>query len=86
MAEGSLAELEEQGGLANRAVPHCPGRKPPKSVAKRPARPYKNTIESLFTVENAKGAQTPPGPARTEQDLHKHIVVPAHHCLPSPGR
>ena len=34
----------------------CPGRKPPKWAGKRPARPYKNTIENRITVENAKGA------------------------------
>jgi hypothetical protein len=34
----------------------CPGRKPPFWAVKRHARPYKSTIESRFTVENAKGA------------------------------
>ena len=30
-------------------APHCPGRKPPFLVAKRPERPYKSAIENRFT-------------------------------------
>jgi hypothetical protein len=35
---------------------HCPGRKPPFSAVKRPARPYKSPIQNRFTQENANGA------------------------------
>jgi hypothetical protein len=35
---------------------HCPGRKPPFSAVKRPARPYKSAIQNGFPLENANGA------------------------------
>jgi hypothetical protein len=35
---------------------YCPGRNPAFLTVKRPARPYKSTIENRFTSENAKGA------------------------------
>jgi hypothetical protein len=38
------------------AAGHCPGRKPPFSVLKRPARPYKSRVQNRFTWENAEGA------------------------------
>ena len=48
----------------------CPGRKPPKRVVTRPARPYKNTIESRFSAGNVKGAQPP----REGLDCHDAVV------------
>ena len=35
---------------------HCPGRNPPFSAVKRPAPPYKRTIQNRVTVRNAKAA------------------------------
>jgi hypothetical protein len=39
---------------AERGVEHWPG--PPFLAVKRPARPYKSTIENTFTVENTEAA------------------------------
>jgi hypothetical protein len=52
-----LPRLQPQAPLAS-----CPGRKPPKTVIKCPARPYKSTrviYKRQFTVGNAKGTYTP---------------------------
>jgi hypothetical protein len=35
---------------------HCPGRRPPFSAVKRPARPYKSAIQNRFPMEDTKGA------------------------------
>jgi hypothetical protein len=46
----------------------CPGRKPPCLVVRRPARPYKSSIQNRFTAENSMGPYAPiawvlmPGP------------------------
>jgi hypothetical protein len=34
---------------ASHSSPTCPGRTPPFSAGKRPARPYKSAIENRFT-------------------------------------
>ena len=54
----------------------CPGRKPPFSAVKRPARPSKNTIQNQFTVENARGAEPPrAGPDRDALALQLRTEV-----------
>jgi hypothetical protein len=48
--------------------PSCPGRKSPFLAVKRPARPYKNTIQNRSTMGNAKGASPPrEGPGREQR-------------------
>ena len=45
--------------MANATAPerrHCPGRKPPFLVVKRPARLYKSATQIRCTLQNAKGA------------------------------
>jgi hypothetical protein len=37
-------------GLALALQPHCPGQKPPKRAVKRPARPYKSSIQNQFAM------------------------------------
>ena len=42
-----VADVRRREVLGKDAV-YCPGRKPPKRAAKRPARPYKSTIQNRF--------------------------------------
>ena len=58
--EGEAADDQEALGVeedeAERQYLDCPGQKPPFLAVKRPARPYKTTIQNRFTMANAKGA------------------------------
>ena len=45
--------------LARALLVVCPGREPPFLAVKSPVRPYKSTIQTRFTVENASATETP---------------------------
>jgi hypothetical protein len=52
--EYTVADPALVPAVGHRVLINCPGRKPPKSAVKRPARPYKSPIEDRFAMENAK--------------------------------
>jgi hypothetical protein len=41
------------------ATLYCPGRKAPFLAVKRPVHPYKSSIQTRFSMGNAKGAEPP---------------------------
>jgi hypothetical protein len=54
----TFATVDSRIASRTTTAPHawyCPGRKPPFSAVKRPARPYKSATQTRFTVGNAKG-------------------------------